>query len=599
MRKILTALLLAFSSVASAQEVGETLSQLPQATTPLSGSELFYVVQGGLSKQTVAGALAFPAISALVSGNNTWTGTNTFTGAVTLPAGTAATNLGFTPIRVFNVTDYGAICNGSSANAAADTAGINAAIAAANVGTGAFVDIPANQCFINATIVITKSGIIVRGQGELATTITPTGAFDAFDFGYVNAYTNSHVGLRDLTISWASVPASGYCFGVLHTYYMQVQNVFCNNPNGGMNIGPSYFGEYDNVRFLSSYTGGSTGTGINFYGDSDPAGAGNHPNSNYFNNIYMLSPAGGAFNYCFVDATSEDTNFVNFYCNGAGTNDVLMSVQAATGGQTFAIQNTRFTHLYTDNSSNQNCGFKIVGTTNGNIVDTKINGLTSSGEAYAVGAGSYQGFCTQGPVGTIADLQIVNANLYTWAGTGFNFQSGSNIQLTNVTSQDNYANGSGSGGTAGFDIGANVRGLSATNVSAGGSTYGAETQHYGWYIEAGASNVSIMGGSAIGNTVAPVSVGSTVTTSPSTINITNVLGFNGNRACVTTTAASTVAQYNPTFSAANVIVSGGTVTAIAINGTATGLTSGSFSLGSQDRLTETYSVQPTTTWCGQ
>ena len=113
------------------------------------------------------------------------------------------------------------------------------------------------------------------------------------------------------------------------------------------------------------------------------------------------------------------------------------------------------------------------------------------------------------------------------------------------------------------------------------------------------SNVSINGGDASNNATANVSVAGTVTTSPSTINITNVLGFNGNRACVTTTAASTVAQYNPTFSAANVIVSGGTVTAIAINGTATGLTSGSFSLGSQDRLTETYSVQPTTTWCGQ
>jgi len=60
-----------------------------------------------------------------------------------------------------------------------------------------------------------------------------------------------------------------------------------------------------------------------------------------------------------------------------------------------------------------------------------------------------------------------------------------------------------------------------------------------------------------------------------------------------TPPATTVAYSNTTQTNQQVIVSGGTVTVIAINGVATGLTSGVFTLNPGDSLTPTYSVAPT------
>ena len=51
---------LLFANVATAQQ----LSQLPKATTPLSGGELLYIVQGGASKQTTASAVSGAGSSA-------------------------------------------------------------------------------------------------------------------------------------------------------------------------------------------------------------------------------------------------------------------------------------------------------------------------------------------------------------------------------------------------------------------------------------------------------------------------------------------------------------------------------------------------------
>lgn len=99
----LAALTLAFLLPISAVAQQIKVSQLPVATTPLSGSELFYVVQGGISKN-----VAFSAFSqSLLPQNNTWTGVNTYTqpivghatldlpltggtltGSLTLPGGT-------------------------------------------------------------------------------------------------------------------------------------------------------------------------------------------------------------------------------------------------------------------------------------------------------------------------------------------------------------------------------------------------------------------------------------------------------------------------------------------------------------------------------
>lgn len=60
--------------------------------------------------------------------------------------------------------------------------------------------------------------------------------------------------------------------------------------------------------------------------------------------------------------------------------------------------------------------------------------------------------------------------------------------------------------------------------------------------------------------------------------------------------ASGVAQYNNFGIPVTVTVTGGTVTAIAVNGTTTGLTSGAILVPAYGTITLTYSVAPTWTW---
>jgi hypothetical protein len=60
--------------------------------------------------------------------------------------------------------------------------------------------------------------------------------------------------------------------------------------------------------------------------------------------------------------------------------------------------------------------------------------------------------------------------------------------------------------------------------------------------------------------------------------------------------SSTVALLNPFYRDAAVSVAGGTVTAIAVGGTATGLTSGMVIVPTGKTITLTYSSAPTWTW---
>lgn len=62
--------------------------------------------------------------------------------------------------------------------------------------------------------------------------------------------------------------------------------------------------------------------------------------------------------------------------------------------------------------------------------------------------------------------------------------------------------------------------------------------------------------------------------------------------------ATGVAQFNNNAQGVNVTVTGGTVTVIAVNGNATGLTSGTVFVPAAGTITLTYSVAPTWTWAG-
>lgn len=63
-----------------------------------------------------------------------------------------------------------------------------------------------------------------------------------------------------------------------------------------------------------------------------------------------------------------------------------------------------------------------------------------------------------------------------------------------------------------------------------------------------------------------------------------------------TVPATTVALVNPYLTDCLVYISGGTVTAIVIDGVTTGLTSGTFLLQATHKISITYSVAPSWVW---
>ncbi len=73
MKKNLVLLFLTASSVCFGQNL--KISQLPVATTPLSGTELIPLVQNGVTKQTTIGAIGVSApCCGLITGNPTVSG---------------------------------------------------------------------------------------------------------------------------------------------------------------------------------------------------------------------------------------------------------------------------------------------------------------------------------------------------------------------------------------------------------------------------------------------------------------------------------------------------------------------------------------------
>ena len=121
-KSLVSAIALIAASPALAQQQPSTVTNMSFASTPLSGSELLYVVQGGQPRKTTTGVLALYFGSNFVTpgGNNTFTGSNThtgsetFTGAVTLsgvqsPNMAVPANNGGTAIRAVESGGIGSI----------------------------------------------------------------------------------------------------------------------------------------------------------------------------------------------------------------------------------------------------------------------------------------------------------------------------------------------------------------------------------------------------------------------------------------------------------------------------------------------------------
>ncbi|RRA01922.1 hypothetical protein [Burkholderia cepacia] len=187
-----------------------------------------------------------------------------------------------------------------------------------------------------------------------------------------------------------------------------------------------------------------------------------------------------------------------------------------------------------------------------------------------------------------------------WARHGMNLAGGQNISIPSPNVFGNsfsvVSNGSG------IVVGPNASGVRVRGGRSGGGTYGAGTgnQAYGISIDPASTNVTVNSVDLTGNQASSNGVTNAGT---SANQITDSPGFNGNRAAkVPTMPASGVSYTNPYGSRAQVLIYGGTVTSINLNGQQMFSTSSGvppISVAPADVLSITYSATPSWIWWPQ
>ncbi|WP_414449529.1 hypothetical protein AB4851_26905 [Burkholderia sp. 22PA0099] len=199
---------------------------------------------------------------------------------------------------------------------------------------------------------------------------------------------------------------------------------------------------------------------------------------------------------------------------------------------------------------------------------------------------------------------VINATLAPtqvsgWARHGMNLAGGLNI---NIPSPNVFGNSfSMVGNGSGIVIGPSASGVRVSGGRSGGGTYGTGVgnQAYGIEIDPASTNVRIGGVDLTGNQVATNGVANAGT---SDNQITDSPGFNGNRAAVVPAMPASGTRFtNPYGSRAQVLIYGGKVTSIALNGQQmfSAAPGAPISVAPGDVLGLTYSTAPNWVWWPQ
>lgn len=246
---------------------GVKISELPAATTPLAGTELLAVVQGGVTKQVAIGG-TIPASQIINTPSGTVAATNV-QGAINeivsdLAASSGSSLVGFVQSGTGAVTrtaqskmrdavsvkDFGAVGDG----VADDTVAIQAALD--SVGVGGTVNIPAGTYKTTAALNV-KKAIIVSGASMDGTIINNTGVGNSFYLRdtTVPTYTNGAV-LQNMTIQGSASAAVGiYCDPITYCKFLNLN--IKNHGSHGILLNGSYFNQINGCDIRSN-----TGYGI-------------------------------------------------------------------------------------------------------------------------------------------------------------------------------------------------------------------------------------------------------------------------------------------------------------------------------------------------
>ena len=262
LRKCLPALLGLALAIAYPQAFAQT--QLPTATTPLTGTEILPIVQNGVTRQITSGAIT----NAVTGATNTWPNAQTFNGGVYATLGGNAVNIA-NPRKLTNAITAGLDPTGKVAVSSAVQAIIGG-------GTGIFF--PCGTYLWNSTVAVNASSIGIVGESSACVTFTR-----ATDFGPMLAFANAGgpinserltgFSISDLSAinggpGYASCATSPYHVTMDGVGYSVIEDVRFAMGCGGLSIKGSYNIWLSHTQYFFSPisgAGGQSGLGTALY----------------------------------------------------------------------------------------------------------------------------------------------------------------------------------------------------------------------------------------------------------------------------------------------------------------------------------------------
>lgn len=576
-------------------------------------------------------AITDGSLLARVAGSETITGTWTFNAGTFLDKGS----------EVYNVKAYGAVGDNSTDDTTAIQSAITAAVAAKGV-----VFFPAGTYKITTALQVTGDGVMLAGAGPAASVINVASAAIngvVFSDGTVH-YRNA---IRDIGFTSSVTKNAGSAIDLNYVQQFDCRNVYIEKQFTGITIEQLCSIVYiDSVQIRDTIA--STGIGIDCKGDSTHTTGDIYLSKIVMDNVVTAQPLAGirllhsggmivsqceiihcginlfinpgssqyvwwcTFSDCFFDTSNVNSvkittsnaagsvlglNFNNCWISGADEDGLLIDATASSTVQGLRFNSCRIfyngkngvkvnssipTDMSWDNCDVANnsrlagTANAAVSTTNTTLTDTRL-ALTTNAWAGAV-------ITCNGKTMTVTSNTATTFTGASWSG-GSNPGNGNAWSDTGSYNGFTFATSSSHWEIRGCRIGENYA-----------LAYVTQTQ--GWGVVLNGSNDYFQ---ILHNDFRIGTVGYLFDTNTGSYRkIQNNINVNpyGKFASQPAVPASTVGQTNTYGVDATVYVAGGTVSAIAVAGNATGLTTGAIRVPAGSSIVLTYTVAPTWVWFG-
>ena len=482
-------------------------------------------------------------------------------------------------VDTFDVAAWGARGDGVTD----DTAAIQAAINAAAAAGGGTVKLSPGTYIVSAPLSVEANSIHIAGAGPGATVLSPTSlTADVITAGLTG--TRTDLSVRGLTIGGAAPRTAGAAVHWGTVFRGHVEDCDLIAPFNGVYLsGPSSI-IYLRGIYIVNVTP-ATGVGVYMNGFANDVYLSdvlmdNPPASQPFAGIRLSSASGIWLTDCDilhaghglrVDPPASQTVQWLFALNCAFDSCAIAGVYINASTATSTITGLQFTACWTSSNG-------MTGTT---AAVSGIHGLVVLGAA-----GS-----------TINGLSFVGHRAFVNTGDGMLINAGNDILVEAAQASGNSAPPTAAAAYQGIAIGGTVNGCQVIGCRSGQMAGFANTQNYGIAVIGATPTNYLIATNDVRSNVAPNPLLDQGTTTQK--NIRDNLGFNpiGYLGALAVPASGTTFD-NPSGADATVYLAGGTISAVVVGGSTTGVvaTPATVHVPAGSNITLTYTVAPTWTW---